>query len=216
MDMNTYTSMKNEELVAAWNTMVENPLIVALGNPRYKRTERFASANVGMKKCELLESTIRALGSAPKEKEEASQEGATEPKENKPVETVTKKKVVSKKNGNGAAKAVKKKVAAVKVEKAALALPSNTKGGAILESFQPRAGTVREKVLVELIESRNKSIPVVNMLKAAYGNMKEENTTALGMVLKGVRDMIDLHKLKFELKRDGRGKDVTYGLYSTE
>jgi len=115
-----------------------------------------------------------------------------------------------------------------RVKELALTISSGQKGGAPepkkaesgdsdmtalekkIEAFEVRSGTNREKVLKKLLPNLGKQIPQGELLKAAYGSQNTENTGALAMVMKGIKDVIQKKKLPYVLTRDR--KEKTYGI----
>lgn len=85
----------------------------------------------------------------------------------------------------------------------------------LLKGFEAREGTIREKVINVLVDNLNKPVAIKDLLKAGYGNQKDENVGALRNVLKGVDVMIEKNKLPVKLENqkldDGTG---AYGLFA--
>ena len=84
----------------------------------------------------------------------------------------------------------------------------------ISQEFDCRAGTNREKLVEALGAAKGKQVLRKDLLKAVYGNQKEENVAKLGMVMKGVEAMIKDGKLKYTVERqkDADTKEVSLGL----
>ena len=84
----------------------------------------------------------------------------------------------------------------------------------ISQEFDCRAGTNREKLVEALGAAKGKQVLRKDLLKAVYGNQKEENVAKLGMVMKGVEAMIKDGKLKYTVERqkDADTKEVSFGL----
>lgn len=154
--------------------------------------------------------TAKQVSIAPISKKEASQLKTNEVKG-------TKMATKTAKNGqkNGAAKAQK----ATKVAAKAKSQPSPTAGGAsakktgtIRDQFGLREGSNRERLVDALLAAKGKPVPISGLLKAVYGNTKEEGKGPLNMVLKGMQDMIAKNKIKMEIIRAKDDKGVTIAL----
>lgn len=86
------------------------------------------------------------------------------------------------------------------------------KTGTIRDQFGLREGTNRAKLVDALLAAKGKALPLSALLKATYGNTKEENAGAIKMVLKGVQMMIDANKIKLTLVKTKDGKEMTFAL----
>lgn len=162
--------------------------------------------------------TKKQVSIAPISKKEASTIKSNTNEGTKEMATKSKKSATQGKNGH-AGKAQKaggaSKVAAkAKTQSPAGSGPaSGAKKGGIREQFGLREGTNREKLVDALLAAKGKAQTVSQLLKATYGNAKEENKGALMMVMKGVQIMIDKNKIKLSLiKGKTEDKEMTFAL----
>lgn len=82
----------------------------------------------------------------------------------------------------------------------------------LLAQFKPRKGTLREKLLILMIENRGTSMEEKELVTDIYGT-NPKNPTAIRMVLKGVEAMIKKNQIKWELRKARNGENFSYGLY---
>lgn len=90
--------------------------------------------------------------------------------------------------------------------------PVMKKAEDIVEQFQPRTGTLREKIITVLAKNIDKPVSIVDLQTAVYGEYKDQYMPAIKMVLKGVRVMIDLHALPYELEHGKHAGELAYTL----
>lgn len=136
------------------------------------------------------------------------------------VAPITKKEASSIKSNTdlmkGQAMATKKtaKKASAAKKAAPVAKKASVKGnGTIRDLFELREGSNKEKLVDALLGAKGKALPVSALLKATYGSMKEENKSALMMVMKGIPKVIDKNKIKMMLVKDKTAdKEMTFAL----
>ncbi len=87
------------------------------------------------------------------------------------------------------------------------------KKGTVRDFFELREGSNKEKLVDALLGAKGKALGVTALLKATYGNGKEENKGALMMVMKGVSASIEKNKIKMTLvKEKMAGEEMTFAL----
>lgn len=158
--------------------------------------------------------TKKQVSTAPITKREASaiksnQENTTMATKSK---TVTKGKKVTAKEAKKASGATKVAGKGKTQPATAAAQGNGAKKGTLRDQFGLREGTNREKLVDALLAAKGKALGVSALLKATYGNAKEENKGALMMVMKGVQIMIDKNKIKLTLVKAKEGKEMTFAL----
>lgn len=85
----------------------------------------------------------------------------------------------------------------------------------LLDHFEARDGSIRKKLIMELIAHKGRQVPLRDLIKSCYTNA-EEGKGAIIMVLKGVSMMIDKHKIPVVLRREKNDKkEVSYGLHDS-
>ena len=112
-------------------------------------------------------------------------------------------------------KAALKRIAEMKPAKGkkAKALKED-KRSKIGQEFNVRAGTHREKLLDALHGNFKKVMTKRDLMKAVYGNVSDENKSAVQMVMNGLYFMIDKYKLPYKImKQKNEQKEITFGLY---
>lgn len=201
----SFEEMSRPELIVAFNTMVNSTLGQELGA---KPVQRFADTKVGIKRCEMLASSIKARASGLKREEDppvatkahSASEASTPKSEEKAM-------------GASAAKKTATKTTRAAKAKDAGPLPKGPAG--VVAQFGARAGTNREKLLTKLAENIGKMVSFSDLITATYGRTnKEDNKGATAMVLKGVDIMIKAGKLPFELRKEkGENGHISYGLF---
>jgi hypothetical protein len=152
--------------------------------------------------------TAKQVSVAPISKKEASniKSNTTEPKGDNNMATKNKSATKSSKATNGAAKAkTQPKATAAKVQ------PKKT--GTIRDEFELREGSNREKLVDCLLAAKGKPVTISGLLKATYGNTKDEGKGPLNMVIKGMVDMIAKKKIKMTVLREkNKDGEVTVAL----
>lgn len=94
--------------------------------------------------------------------------------------------------------------------------PSKEKDGSLLSQFEAREGTIRKKVLEELLKNLGSQVKVRALIAKSYGADSEKGKSAIFMVIKGIDMMIEKHHIKVKLKRErDEKKEVSYGLYES-
>lgn len=88
------------------------------------------------------------------------------------------------------------------------------KTGTVRDQFGLREGSNRAKLVDALLAAKGKPVAISGLLKAVYGNTKEEGKSALNMVLKGMSDMIVKNKIKMQIVRERDEKGGTIALKS--
>lgn len=74
-----------------------------------------------------------------------------------------------------------------------------------MEKLNFRDGSKVHAVASELVKKKGKPVPVKDLLKAAYGNQKDENRGPLQMVLLGLKNRLKdkrLGKIERDLEKD--------------
>lgn len=201
----TFTEMSGSELVVAFNEMANSTLGKELGA---KPVSRFADTKVGLKRVEMLASSIKARASGLKRQEDQGTETATETKTAKTTETPS----FSEEEKEMGATAKK---TTTKARKPAATGPLPKGPAGIVAQFGARAGTNRETLLLKLAENLGKFVSLNDLITATYGRSnKEDNKGATMMVLKGVGIMITAGRLPFKLekKKDDDGH-ISFGLF---
>lgn len=204
----SFSEMSGPELVIAFNEMVNSQLGKELGA---KAVQRFADRESGLKRIEALASSIRArVGGLKRVEDEEPQQAPPKVKTTTPSEPA----VAPQNDEDEMATKAKAAKTAVKRSAVQAAAPApRTKAGQALAAFGARESSNRERLLTRLTESINKQVPLVELIKATYGNQKEENKGPLGMVLKGVQIMIDKGKLPYKLIKEKADGEISYGLH---
>ena len=62
----SFKDMTGKELVAAYNAMVTSPAGKALGQPRNRPVGKFKTSDIGIKRCEAMASSLKAVAGAAK------------------------------------------------------------------------------------------------------------------------------------------------------
>jgi hypothetical protein len=190
--------------VKRYNTLVEEAKSIGLEGVR-PVTSRFRDTATGAKRCQALESSIKARreGLAAAERQEAAHPKAEDPpseeqsppanQESETMSTATKKKTAA------------KKTPVKRPAKAKTGLPR----GGIIGDFDPNEGSNQEKALKVLAESKNKFVAIGDVLKAVYGNKDNENRVALTNVIRGIELKIEENfRSKYKIEREGRGDEA--------
>lgn len=86
------------------------------------------------------------------------------------------------------------------------------KTGTIRDQFGLREGSNRAALVDCLLAAKGKPVAISGLLKAVYGNTKEEGKGSLNMVIKGMGDMIAKNKIKLEIVRAKDEKGMTIAL----
>lgn len=88
------------------------------------------------------------------------------------------------------------------------------KSGGLVEQFEARPGTVRQKLLSAFDSHLGKQLTVNALLKSVYGSANIENKGALMMSLKGAAGTIKKNKLPYQIKKEKNdAKELTIGLH---
>jgi len=98
-----------------------------------------------------------------------------------------------------------------KAKKAKAATPA----GDIFAQFKTNTGKNRGKLLSRLNDDLGQQVPLTQLVRAVYGNQKEENFGALKMVLRGLELSIKKDRLEYEIRKtkiETTG-GLAYGLY---
>ena len=197
----SFTEMSGPELVVAFNEMANSKVGQELGA---KPVQRFADTKVALKRVEMLASSIKARAAGLK-RHESEEPSAPQPERQESEESTM----------SAAKKKASAKTAKTAKAKAAPA-PKLTGAAGIVQSFGPRAGSFREKLLVKLVDNLGSQVRLNDLITSTYGReaAKEDMKGALGMVLKGVNIMILAGKLPYclEKEKDDKGH-ISYGLY---
>jgi len=199
--------------VKRYNLLVEEAKSIGLEGVR-PVTSRFRDTATGAKRCQALESSIKARreGLAAAERQEAAspQEPVPLPSEEErgeaPASQETEVMSTATKRKTTAKAPAKAKPAKAPVK----ALPSR---GVIVEDFNPRRDSNLESLVKLLADNKNKLVTIGDMLKAVYGSKDTKNRSALSGVIKGVEVRIEEGlSRKYKLEHEGRGEEAKYKL----
>lgn len=207
--MAKYDTMNPEQLVAAYNLLVETAR--AMGLDSFRSVARFKDKDDALKYIAAVESSIRARQSS--EKTAKQQEGrkitgpvATEvspqPKAKEEPTMTTKKtakKVAApKKTAKTAKKVAAKKVAAAPGPKV-YERPAGKKGE-FTAKLGTRPGTNRDKLALFLFDNLGKMVGADKITKAVYG---KADANGLTNVVNGLKLDIEAAKVSYHIKREG-------------
>jgi hypothetical protein len=207
------------DFVKKYNQLVEEARAIGMVDVR-PMTTHFRDRTTGARRCEALESSIRAFRSGlraeeRRENEDAAQpdasEGSDPPAEEETDEmakTATKRKTTT---------AKKKPVKAVdKLKELQKDQPT-----AIFLEFRTKTTKNRGKALLILSENKGKWVAEGDILKAIYGSKSDENRTAMKAVVSGLNWSIEgcpdpetkkatRAKLPYVLETEGVGGETKY------
>lgn len=130
----------------------------------------------------------------------------------KTPKTTPKKAARKAANPRGQAKVAAKAKTASSVAASGPSSPKKPGSGGVRDQFELRAGSNKEKLVDALLAAKGKALGMSALLKATYGNSKEENKGALMMVMKGVTGSIENNKIKLTLVKAKEGKETTFAL----
>ena len=101
-----------------------------------------------------------------------------------------------------------------KAPKAGKTATPKKSGGKLVEQFEAREGTHREKLLAAFDANFGKQLTVNALLKSVYGSANIERKGALMMCLKGAAGTIKKNKLPYQIKKEkNEAKELTIGLH---